>query len=214
MSRSIGAIVTKTRSAIFFPCYATNRQAHIVAEAVIKTAGQCLGGHIHRHIGQTGRRAAHRHIAVGGFMQAGNCQGTVAVSHTGRSGGAQSAAFGDRHIQNAAIGITLSEGDHAGQCTCTIGARACAAYHIDAFKAFRKGLGPDHPAPEGIVQRHTIQRHQSATCARRGNRPERQALSGGIGRLAVGAPEKRDGRNGPERIIHAGRTGQGCFIQP
>ena len=127
---------------------------------------------------------------------------------TRAGGSAQSTTAGHRQVGYALRTVAFAQGNRARQGTRAIGAGACAAHDINGLKAFGRDLTPDDPAAKGIIDRHSIQRHQGATGSCGGNGAKRQALGGRVGRQTVCAPEKGNGWDLAQSLIYSRRGGQ------
>jgi len=84
--------------------------------------------------------------------------------------------------------------------------RASAAHDFHRRDVFRRQRRPDHPAAEGIVLRHAVERDERPSCARWRDRAQRDALRRRIGGEAHVTAEERKSGHLFERRIEFGRV--------
>ncbi len=147
--------------------------------------------------------ALDRHPAIAVFaagaqeQRAGRAQ---ALHRGGRTARFPEFAARDVDIGRAGAGQLVKRDDPA-QGPGAVGASARTAHHRRAFQRLRRQRGPDHPAAEGIVLGHPVERHQRPARGGRPDRAQADALGGGVLGRAGGAPEQRDARDLLERLI-------------
>ena len=161
-----------------------------------------MGLEIQRLVSRAGLRSPNRSVAVQTLDETGDRQTQGARTDLAPAGRAPSPALRNRHVQHRS-GVSLAQDHRAGQGAGAIGPRPAAAHDVDAVDRLGRQLTPHHPAPEGIVQGHAVQGHKGPPRPRGRDRAEREALGGGIGRRARGAPKQGD----------AGGVRQG-FVKP
>ena len=82
--------------------------------------------------------------------------------------------------------------------------RAAAAHDLGAGNTFARQLTPEHPAAEGIIERHAIQQHERTTRAAWAEAPERNALRGRIGGKTIAATKQAKSRHRAQGAIKRG----------
>jgi len=114
---------------------------------------------------------------------------------------------GERGVpRHQAVAARLVECDHAGQRARAVRPRASAAHDFHRRDVFRRQRRPDHPAAEGIVLRHAVERDERPSCARWRDRAQRDALRRRIGGEAHVTAEERKSGHLFERRIEFGRV--------
>ncbi len=97
--------------------------------------------------------------------------------------------------------VAFVQGDHPGQGARAIGAGPGSAHQANGAQAFSRQAGPDHPAAERIVLRHTVQGHQGAARRRGGDGAQGNALGRRVGPRAGARPEQRGAGRGFQHLV-------------
>ena len=168
---------------------------------------------IQRRIDRSGRRPAHRDIAVAQLALHRPGQGEPAGAQRRRRRQPPAAVFAARDVQRPAVRVPLAQLDHPGQGARAIGAGSGAANDVQPRQALRRDLGPQHPAAERIVQRHAVQGHQGPPGPRRRDGAQGNALGRRIGGQARGAPEQAHRRHGLQGLVQPRRPAQHLLVQ-
>ena len=149
---------------------------------------------------------AHRDVAAGPPRRAADQDIDAAGAGLEDRGAAAGLQRAPAHVDLHAFPGPLMQIDDAGQRPGPIGSGSAPADDIDAVIEFGRQPRPDHPAAERVVLRHAVDRQQGSSGAGRGDRAQRDALRGRVGRGAGVAAEERDARRLAQRLVDPGAS--------